>query len=208
MAYIYCIENLINGKRYVGETTYPIQKRWQEHCRFSRRECSDRPLYRAMRKYGLENFTVYQLEECEDSIRWEREKFWVSTLNSFHSGYNATIGGDGGSTLEIDKKTFIKMYEGFYSPQELAEYFNCCPDTISNYAKKFNISFKGWNQRNPVVAFAEGFEKHFYSSLDAARWLIQEGYSTAKADSISINIMRCCKGQRKSAYKFIWKFDE
>ena len=67
----------------------------------------------------------------------------MSTLNSFHSGYNATIGGDGGSTLEIDKKTFIKMYEGFYSPQELAEYFNCCPDTISNYAKKFNISFKG-----------------------------------------------------------------
>lgn len=207
MSYIYCIENLINGKKYVGETTYTIQKRWQEHCRFSKREGSDRPLYRAIRKYGIENFIIYQLEECDAELRWEREKFWIAKLNTFHLGYNATLGGDGGSTLEIDKDTFIKLYENFYSPQELAEYFNCCPSTISNYAKKFGISFKGWKQRNPVIATAEGFEKHFYSAADAARWLIQEEYTTAKVDSISINIMRCCKGQRSSAYNFNWRLD-
>lgn len=208
MAFIYCIENTINQKRYVGETTYPINKRWKEHIRMSRRDFKHRPLYAAINKYGVENFIVYSLEECADEIRWDREQYWIKKLNSYNDGYNATTGGDGGSTKEIDKEIFISLYEQHFSPQELAEYFNCCTDTISAYAKKFGISFKGWNQRNEVVCIKEGFCKSFYSACDASRWLIDEGYSMAKIDSIAINIMRCCKGTRKTAYGFKWMFLE
>lgn len=40
----YCITNLINEKKYVGKTTYSITKRFQEHCKDSKKErCERRP---------------------------------------------------------------------------------------------------------------------------------------------------------------------
>lgn len=76
MAYIYKITNLTNGKSYVGKTLSTIDERWNEHCRSVRRKrCEKRPLYSAMNKYGINNFKIEQIEECNDDIANEREKF-------------------------------------------------------------------------------------------------------------------------------------
>ena len=59
MAYIYCITNIINSKRYIGKTTLTVQERFKQHCKDSQKErCDKRPLYDAMNKYGIENFIV------------------------------------------------------------------------------------------------------------------------------------------------------
>ena len=54
--YIYVIENLINHKKYVGQTQnkYP-NTRWSNH-KLTARNGNNLPLYRAIRKYGEENF--------------------------------------------------------------------------------------------------------------------------------------------------------
>ena len=62
--YIYLIENKINGKKYIGKTYSSIEKRWKEHIKDRTR--FDRPLYRAMNKYGIENFSIQELEYCEN----------------------------------------------------------------------------------------------------------------------------------------------
>ena len=56
-AYIYKITNNINNKIYIGKTNLTIEKRFKEHCRDAFRERNEkRPLYAAMRKYGIQKF--------------------------------------------------------------------------------------------------------------------------------------------------------
>ena len=78
MAQIYCIRNKINGKRYIGETLFTYQERFKEHlcsAKMFRKRDEKRPIYMAFAKYGIENFEVFLIEECDDEKRWEREKY-------------------------------------------------------------------------------------------------------------------------------------
>lgn len=96
MGYIYKITNQINGKAYVGKTERSIEVRWKEHLRHAE-DLSDRlPLYKAMIKYGKENFIVEQLEECNNEILDNREIYWINALYTYGDGYNCTGGSEGG----------------------------------------------------------------------------------------------------------------
>ena len=93
MGYIYCITNLVNGKQYVGKTTYSVTKRFKEHCKdSSKRRNEKRPLYDAMNKYGIENFVVEQLCECDNEELSSYEIQYIEKLNTYHTGYNVTKG--------------------------------------------------------------------------------------------------------------------
>lgn len=88
---IYCIENTITGKKYVGQTMYTLGIRWEQHKQDARRVKTH--LYDSMRKYGVENFKVFLLEKVEDTQLNEKEIYWVKKLGTFDNGYNMTLGG-------------------------------------------------------------------------------------------------------------------
>lgn len=90
---IYVITNLTNDKKYVGQTRQQLNKRWLSHITESR-SYTERPLYRAMNKYGIDNFKIRILEECDVNKLNEREIWWIQSLDSYHNGYNATTGGE------------------------------------------------------------------------------------------------------------------
>jgi group I intron endonuclease len=93
MMYLYLIRNKINGKVYVGQTKNFV-KRKINHVNAAR-SGSEYPLYRSMRKHGIENFEFSILEECSDELVNDREKHWVSQYDSYiaEKGYNLTRGG-------------------------------------------------------------------------------------------------------------------
>jgi len=97
---IYKITNLINQKCYIGKTN-DSDRRWHDHQRLAFTEGHkeyDKTLYRAMRKYGLENFSFEVIEELKDySLSGEREQYWIQYYDSYINGYNESLGGDGGS---------------------------------------------------------------------------------------------------------------
>lgn len=75
MGYIYKITNLINGKEYIGKTSLTIEERFKQHIRDSRRRAFEkRPLYDAINKYGVDNFIIEEVEQCDEKfIKWKRK---------------------------------------------------------------------------------------------------------------------------------------
>ena len=117
MAFIYVITNKVNGKQYVGKTSFSLEKRFNEHKK--KKGAKDRkhyPLYNAFDKYGLDNFHISLLEECSEEDSAIREQFWIKKLNTYYDGYNATFGGDG--TIKIDRQ---KVIDTFIKCNNLAE---------------------------------------------------------------------------------------
>jgi group I intron endonuclease len=90
---IYLIINIVNNKKYVGQTRQQLNKRWKYHITESR-TFSDRPLYRAINKYGIDNFKIRIIEECNTDLLDERETYWIDSLETYRYGYNTTTGGE------------------------------------------------------------------------------------------------------------------
>ena len=94
---IYKITNIINGKSYIGQSVN-IKRRLNAHksSAFNKNSRNyNSPLYRAIRKYGIENFKFDILEECNESELDEKEIFYISKYQT-HSknGYNQDDGGN------------------------------------------------------------------------------------------------------------------
>ena len=94
---IYVITNEINGKQYVGLSKNCL-KRWADHYSKSytsnKKDDLEKALYKAMRKYGRDNFSFKIIEECSEDKLSEREIYWINKLNTYYKGYNETLGGD------------------------------------------------------------------------------------------------------------------
>jgi group I intron endonuclease len=96
MASIYIIENKDNGKRYVGKTTLSDPyKRWSQHKYNAKGQWNDMVIGRAINKYGIDSFTFYVIETCDDNDVDERETYWIEKFNTYYDGYNSTLGGEG-----------------------------------------------------------------------------------------------------------------
>ena len=144
MGYIYKITNLINNKLYIGKTELePPEKRWLEHKHdYQRRRNEKRPLYSAMRKYGVENFKFEVLEKTKDTI--EREKYYINKYRTYVgfndcNGYNATLGGDGKCYLTVTDEDVIECYNQYGVVQHVANALNIDNSTVSKILKRNNI---------------------------------------------------------------------
>ena len=104
MTGIYKITNKANGMCYIGQSVN-IEKRWRKHkSAYGNPNAHeyDYYLYRAMRKYGIDNFDFEVIEECSSDLLNDKEKYWIEKYDSYRNGYNQTAGGEsGGHSMKI-----------------------------------------------------------------------------------------------------------
>jgi group I intron endonuclease len=92
---IYLITNKKTGDRYIGKTSQTIDQRWYQHQK-NAEYGHDTYLYRAIRKYGVDTFTVEYLSDGLD----EEE---IALIEYHQPEYNMTAGGTGGDMSSSPK---------------------------------------------------------------------------------------------------------
>lgn len=131
---IYLITNQVNKKVYIGQSQN-IELRWKAHRNrpFNPNSVDyEKPLYRAIRKYGLDNFTFQILEECEIKELNNREMYWIEFYHSTdkEKGYNLIKGGESGTPIKLSET----------QRDQIIECLQLSNETQEQIAKKFQVS--------------------------------------------------------------------
>lgn len=209
MGYIYKITNKINKKAYIGKTERSIQERWKEHLRHIPMYCDRLPLYKALAKYGQENFTIEQVEECDSTILDEREIYWINQYGTYHAGYNCTSGGEGGIKDYhecIDE--IIARYAMGERLDKLCQEFHCGYEPLKREMEKLGVKINthaGPKKLSKRVAAIDPETKNIvaiYESISAAaRAICPPGYN---AKAIGNHISKY-KDMPSISHGFYWK---
>lgn len=166
MTGIYIIRNTINNKVYIGQSV-DIKTRWRQH------KCSnnDYPLYRAFRKYGLENFTFEVLLECSKDELLINEQKYILEYRSLESnyGYNQSFPternfGGHGTIFTYDQVLNIidDLVNTTIDKDTLATKYQCSERTI----RDINCG-RTWHQDNieyPIRKFWQVNGKNYATS--------------------------------------------
>ena len=207
MTGIYKIENLLNHKIYIGKALN-INKRFGDHRRLIWNKdlpSYNYPLYRALRKYGIDNFQFSIVEECEPDDLIEKEIYWIQYYEAFGpKGYNQTPGGDG-SPKVLDSQ-LIEQYNLGKTIEEISNYFNISKNTTIQILHRNNLAYMSQEEKNKLqnpktveqYSLDGNFIQEFYSAGEASRQLHYNNSS---------EILKACH-EHCTAYNFLWKFTD
>lgn len=190
---VYTITCLVNNKIYVGITNN-IRSRWNKHV-YDAKHTSKCVIHRAMRKYGCENFSIKIIDDCQSKEKLlELEKYYIIDLKSHvkNGGYNETFGGEapmlGRNHSNKSKNLTSQKLKGRVSPNK-----------GNKYSVEMKKKMKESHGKSVLQIDKLGTIIKSYKTLTAAN------EETGIAVS---NISGVCRGKKKTAGGFIWKYEE
>lgn len=210
MGYIYKITNLINNKCYIGQTKRNPMLRWYEHKYYSKKGVTYKSaIYHAMQKHGIDNFSFEILESVSNTLLDEREQYYIETLNTFICGYNNTKGGDGNKGYTRKKKhedIIPDLYKELNSTEKVAKQLGISRITVRTILKEkelFKIQKKKSFDYKKLEVCQLTIDLKLINTFSS---LTEACQSIGLTNKQVTEISKCCKGKRKTAYGFIWKY--
>lgn len=215
MGFIYIIQNNINDKVYIGQTTRTVEIRWNEHIRCAKSiRKSKSKLYQAMAKIGIEHFEIKTLFECDNSTLDDEEQYYINQYNSYKDGYNSTPGGLQYKNSCLEPEWLCSMLDDYmhnFGYKELAIKYKVSLPYINkllgnNKEYKRDTSKYDGNIRKPVLMYDKNFVNpiYFNSLNDAVKYINQNTeYSASKFNGYTYITKACTVGN--IAYGHHWQ---
>ena len=176
---VYCIQNMVNGKKYIGKSVN-LHIRMQHHFReLSAGRHINKHLQYAWDKYGADAFDAYILEVCDENNLSDREIFYISLHDAFGpNGYNQTKGGEGVTGRVLPKESLQRIIRSKYKSVVLlntGEVF----DSVNIGAENYGLS------RKSVANCCHGIKKSG-GTLNGERmvWVFYSDYIQMTDDDI------------------------
>jgi hypothetical protein len=179
---IYCIENLVNGKKYIGQS---IQYNSEEDFQKSKYWGGGIVIAKAIEKYGKENFKKwimikdipYTVKGFDELNRYE--KLWIKKLNTKSpNGYNLNDGGQGNhkpceETRKLMSKAASKRMNNRTIDEKNKQINNTLKTIYSKSKKELNDIYKrrsnsqkeNWKNKNENEKKCQ-IEKHRIGLLE------------------------------------------
>lgn len=214
MKQIYVIKNIVNDKVYVGQAKSAYDRFRRHRNNRIATDKQDIEIVNAMKEIGAENFYFILLENCEDDVADEREKYYIKKFDSYKNGYNHTIGGLGTNYLtdeDIQECRDLLIMGKTIGEIETITHINHktlkreLEKRIPNYKDimKQNIQDARWmSKRKPVNQY--DLNGNFIRRFECARDALDSLGKNKKSAVIS----NCCKHKQycNTAYGYKWEY--
>ena len=195
----YCIPT---DKWYIGQTI-DEERRFKAHIYNAITRKNNSHFYKAIRKYGLDNFVYCVLEEniLRENLNM-KEMDWIEEFDSFYDGYNMSAGG--GQNTKFSEETRIKLSESckgknFFGEKNpfFGKHHSIETRKIKMSGPKNGMYGKPSHNRRKVSQY--DLNGNFIKNYDCITHAIKEN---PKCRAISA----VCRGELNQTGGFIWKY--
>lgn len=209
-----------SGRVYVGSSAN-IGRRFISHMHHARGNLGGK-FYNALRKYGFEAFDFEVLEECEQGDLHERERFYIQFMDSVANGFNLAAFPEKSrfgvkATAETCAKVSAALRgkkRGPVSPERLAQIRESVARRVLTPEQRAHLSarFKGKKMPKEHGKKISAAQSKPVFMIDENTGEILKEFPSAKAAAAHVGaafpgaLGAAIRGERKTAYGFIWKF--
>lgn len=187
---VYKHTNKTNNKVYIGVTSKTPQKRWKNG-----RGYKNIHFGRAIKKYGWDGFNHEIIAgNLSKDDAYEMEKILIKAYDATNPkhGYNEALGGEGGG-----------MYNKHHSPEAV--------EKIRSARKRDGFTEE---HKRHISEAKKGVKHHLakkvYQYDKQGNFIKEWEYMTKASIELGINkanIAEVCKGNRKSAGGYVWRYE-
>ncbi len=201
---VYMTTNIVNGKRYIGQTIQSLEKRWVHHCTPTS-GCFY--LSNAIKYYGSKNFKLKILAKCNSIDEMNhREQYYIKLFGTLSpNGYNLMTGGGNSKPSEDTLKKRSESLKRYYGSHERkpVSYETRLKISLAGRGRKLSPEhIKKMQESRIYPIFQYSKEGNFIGSYSC-------GAEASKKLKIShSDIVKCCKNKRRLAGGFQWKYNK